>query len=495
MKELFSRPGIAGETGEIISLRNSLANHPDGHEMGLREAYNRLLKPNDGDGFARGCRLPGSVKIDYLAGERELGGVLPEWVPVAGNARLVRDHRTGSTHLVPDYTGETRTVEGILTGSKIAHHDFQFKPWHTYYDWNFIVDVDKQYTYLLGRANLHKNLESGRDNFGKGQFECEWDTAFLPSWAWPQVGDRVWLVGRWICDCGHPDENYKHRTEIHPPKAVACFRSEAMNFTGNKGPTRANNAVLYIAQRGGYWDQPINNQDYVFDLYLPPKPYAEAVPKWNVASKTGSLPVQPRITPYPADNPRALRVVIPLKNVSPHPEEYGAIISAGWSDPRDTESKKIKRLRVTVEKIFMDANLDPHGKDEWYVYVGINGRWNVWKSLNGDSTTLNYSVDLDLHPDDKVHITACGFEADEIHDLMGKSIGLTWAEIVDHSQAKNNAEKIRSGFLSLGLSLDPNIDNEPISTFSKIHSPGALSSVTAATKDKDYRLRYRIEER
>ena len=61
--------------------------------------------------------------------------------------------------------------------------------------------------------------------------------------------------------------------------------------------------------------------------------------------------------------------------------------------------------------------------DEWYVYVGVNGRWNVWKSLSGASHRLNYSVDLALHPSDHIHITACGFEADEIDNLMGHDIG------------------------------------------------------------------------
>lgn len=55
VKELFGRQGISGE---VISVRNSLANHPDGLKMSLREANERLLTLADGDGFARGCRRP-----------------------------------------------------------------------------------------------------------------------------------------------------------------------------------------------------------------------------------------------------------------------------------------------------------------------------------------------------------------------------------------------------------------------------------------------------
>ncbi len=409
-------------------------------------------------------------------------------MPVSGNTVLVRDQRTDQFILRPDYAGETPTVEGIVTKSKVASNDFPFQPWHTYYDWNFHVRFDKQYKYLYSPANKNDDIE------------CEWDTAFLPRWAWPQVGQRVWIVGRWIYDCGHP-ENNQHRSELHPPKAVASFRTEAVKFRENRGLTRANNAILYIGQNGGYWRQPINDQDYAFDLYLPPKPYREAVPVWKVASQTGSLPVQPQITPYPAGNPRVLRVVIPLKGVTPHPREYGAIISGGWSDPRGTESAKIKRLRVTVEKFFRDANLDSYSSDEWYQYVGINGRWRVWQSRGGgDSETLNYSVVLNLHPDDRIHIAACcGFEADPIHDLMGKRIGLSWAEIVasgkDSTQAKNSAKKIRDGFLSLGSDLlgGGGIENDAIRAFSKILPPQARRPDKDPSAEGDYRLQYKIE--
>ncbi len=487
MRDLFSRHGI---NNEVISLRNSLLNHPDGLSIGLREAHRRLTTPLNGNGYARGCRTEDSVKIDYGIGDKKIGGVLPEWVPVSGNTVLVSDHRTDpiTFSLRPDYAGETLTVEGILTKSKVASSDFPFQPWHSYYDWNFHVRFDPQYKYLYSPANHNDNIE------------CEWDTAFLPRWALPQVGQRVWIVGRWIYDCGHP-ENNQHRSELHPPKAVASFRTEAVKFPENRGLTRANNAILYIGRNGGYWHQPINDQDYAFDLYLPPKPYGEAVPVWKVASKTGSLPVQPQITPYPAGNPRVLRVVIPLQGVNPHPNQYGAIISGGWSDPRGTESAKIKRLRVTVEKFFRDANLDSYSSDEWYEYVGINGRWRVWESRGGgDSETLNYSVNLDLHPDDRIHITACGFEADPIHDLMGKRIGLSWAEIVasggDSTQAKNSAKKIRDGFLSLGSDLlgGGGIENDKISTFSIIRRPQATTrSLISYSEERDYRLQYKIE--
>src|SRR4051812_49257890 len=106
MRDLFGRQRIAGE---IISLRRSLANHPDGLNMSLREAHRRLLTLANGDGFSRGCRQPRSLEIDFVIGKYEVGVVIPEWVPIAGKTSVVRDPRTGTTGFLADFAGETRT--------------------------------------------------------------------------------------------------------------------------------------------------------------------------------------------------------------------------------------------------------------------------------------------------------------------------------------------------------------------------------------------------
>ena len=56
VKELFGRQGIVGE---VISVRNSLANHPEGSNMSVREAHGRLLTQADGNGFAAAAAGPG----------------------------------------------------------------------------------------------------------------------------------------------------------------------------------------------------------------------------------------------------------------------------------------------------------------------------------------------------------------------------------------------------------------------------------------------------
>lgn len=456
MRDLFNRQEMVNE---LISLRNSLANHYQGLQFGLREMFNVSSMMASGDGYQCGCNKPSQL----IGGE--LAYAVPQWVAA--------------------HNHDTRTIEGIITESKISPDDFPLKPWHAYYDWCMKVRVDHQYRYLHSDSNVNAHGDV---------IECEWDSAFLPSWAWPQDGARVWMVGRWIYDCGHPHPQYGHKTEIHPPKALVWFRTEAVTFAGNGGPTRANNAVVYIGQNGGYWCQSINDQDYAFDLYLPPKPYDEAVPLWHITPMTPVVPVQPVITPYPVDAPRVLRVIIPLKGVIPHPEEYGAIIAGGWSDPRGTESAAIQPVRVRITKIYMDGDYDL-GPDEWHVYIGVNGRWNVWKDLSGWSQDLDFAVDLDLHPTDRIQITASGFEADMIHDYMGNTSGYSWDYISNPHLTKEQREAIEDGvFWQLSGSF--NDRNDQIGYFSQIHDPNDRSSFTrAAISPSDYRLSYSIEDR
>jgi hypothetical protein len=448
VRHLLQRPG---SSNEFLSVAHSLDNHVEGRSIGMRQAFARFLAPCSGDGYAQGCHRP----TQFVGGE--LAHVVPSWVPVE--------------------TPDIRTVEGIVTMGAIARTDFALKPWHHYYDWCFHIGVDPQYTYLLSKSQ--------RD------LECEWDTAFLPSWAWPQRGDRIWAVGRWIYDCGHPGAN-GHRTELHPPKAVASFRNEAVHFDGNEGPTRARVATVYIGRNGGYWRQPIDDQDYAFDLELPPRPHPEAVPKWRVESKTGTLPVQPHITALPSYAPKVLRVVIPLRGAEPHSEVYGALIAGGWSDPEQTEARKVRRVRVTVEKIFMDGDYDEFG-DEWYVYVGINGRWEVWKSIGGSSKSLNYSVVLGLHQEDSIQISACGFEADLVHDYMGDDSGYSWPQISDRSLTTAQREAIEDRiFWQLSGSFRD--ENDAIGHFFVVHEASVRGKFTLPSDKRDFRLSYTLAE-
>lgn len=182
------------------------------------------------------------------------------------------------------------------------------------------------------------------------EMEVEWENASLmdegegfqriwgavPEFVWPGAGDRVWVSGRWIFDCGHPGvpkaaaikDFVKYGTEIHPPRALATIRINhpaldsfprprvsAPNFPGpqsflpvtgepvtlppdvpNSGPTgvAVTEADIFVSGNGGGANDlcmilalddddcklghsktviPVNSQNYVFDIYPPATDY------------------------------------------------------------------------------------------------------------------------------------------------------------------------------------------------------------------------------
>ena len=144
----------------------------------------------------------------------------------------------------------------------------------------------------------------------------------LPTFAWASVGDRVWVAGRWIFDCGHPGSGDPARvqfsTEIHPPRVMVVFRLnhrvallktglESDRITGESAPSTwlpitggatalpITEADIFVSGNGGGANDicnlinrhisittssvddctsspvviPVNDRNYVFDVYPP----------------------------------------------------------------------------------------------------------------------------------------------------------------------------------------------------------------------------------
>jgi len=181
-----------------------------------------------------------------------------------------------------------------------------------------------------GTRCLHTDMEVEWDNASlmdeKEGFQRIWGS--VPEFAWPAVGDRVWVQGRWIFDCGHPSSSsrdfVKFSTELHPPHALVTYRLNhpaldsfprprvsAPNFPGhqsylpvtgepvilppdapNTGPTNIplTEADIYVSGLGGEANDdcsllgvpcpgntgpfvPVNDRNYFFDIYPPGTDY------------------------------------------------------------------------------------------------------------------------------------------------------------------------------------------------------------------------------
>jgi uncharacterized protein (TIGR03437 family) len=153
------------------------------------------------------------------------------------------------------------SVAGTGSGgaNQAARISFEDDPLQHYaHDTNFYLLPDPPYLWTVGTANYYA---SGEDDSGValGRIEVEWEalnngntTTYesgqigLPAWATASAGDRMYVVGRWVLDAGHPELG--DRTEIHPPRLVASMR--ARPSVSGSGATAAQ-VDVYVSSHGG----------------------------------------------------------------------------------------------------------------------------------------------------------------------------------------------------------------------------------------------------
>jgi autotransporter-associated beta strand protein len=137
---------------------------------------------------------------------------------------------------------------------------------HFGHDMNVDLVPDADYAWVLADANFFTEVDNpGKSN--EGRIECEWETLNngfpfygsyghgtngFPVWAMATPGDRVYMVGRWVLDNGHPGTG--DRTEIHPPRLMATMRKRNIVIPFNGGSnnvTRASQVDIYVSGNGG----------------------------------------------------------------------------------------------------------------------------------------------------------------------------------------------------------------------------------------------------
>lgn len=117
---------------------------------------------------------------------------------------------------------------------------------------------DPQYRWTMGTANYYGN-EEDKGGVALGRIKLEWETLNdgspakygtgrigLPTWATPTAGDRMYVLGRWVLDAGHPEVG--DRTEIHPPRLVAVMRQRP---TASTSMVAASQVDIYVSGHGG----------------------------------------------------------------------------------------------------------------------------------------------------------------------------------------------------------------------------------------------------
>ena len=324
----------------------------------------------------------------------------PTWVYVGD-----RDAPAGGPPPPPQWVkGTVNAANDAFLGSHPSGSDDPVS--HDAYDFNINILPDPAYASLLGTGN---DPGAGEE---AGRLHIERETAALPSFVWPDPGDRIAVLGSFVWDCGHwiPDGE---RTELHPFRTLWIQRRYSP-----RSPTGEAEADLYISTEAtpagviadcGHkakgdrvafkaclltqprW-QDVSG-DYSFTLPAPPRP-------------KGSGPLQARVVdlggPAPTVTVAGTTATVTLHlAVAPGQKlELDKEIFLGWTHQSAATLPQHLRLRFRslLVRRAMDPGCLPHqagcvskestldgqistSPGEWNVYWDVAGIWGTWDPI------------------------------------------------------------------------------------------------------------------
>jgi hypothetical protein len=432
-------------TGKAVNLRLPLVEDRCDLKLPIvgKQAFSSCtIKESEVKGMALTYqKMETILRRSLLAGSLILTGCLSQKVeaqpvftftppPIPGGTATTRGCRTGGPFGIkkidPSWVSvepsdAPRIAEGVVRESHTATNDNP--AFHTSHDWNADLFLDPSFNGLNSNGN---KIEGG-----ERLMEIEWETAFFPPRFWPAPGDRAWILGRWIFDCGHPEPAY--RSEIHPPKAVAFTRLEPIIFPGDVMPSQSNLTYMYLNGRGGYYKKPVVGTNYELDVPLPPKPSRFSRLRTAVLSLPFGGP-SPTLTPLPTANPTRLHVNYPLLSVSDpdNTGQFGAVIATAWDNGISSvfNQPNYRLLRVTFDSIKINEDHDSilSGTGEWRLWVRAGGEWFEVTGLgdvdDGDTVQIGKSIELIVPDDGKLEIQTSGWEDDCDSRFRGNDSGI-----------------------------------------------------------------------
>src|SRR6266849_5045387 len=241
------RPGFyavratGGATGLVIA----------GHGINLCPATKVGDSININWGMLRGGR-------DGFLGDHSPERTDPEWISVWD------EKPAGVYATIAETDGNNQAnTDGNNQPAFISHEDWPGG--HYAHDVNQMLVPDPEYRWVLTTANFYGSSNA----VNRGRTEFEWEAQShgndngsvlygygtpnrgMPLWVMGTAGDRVYTVGRWALDNGHPDNG--DRAELHPARLLATMRKRntAVPLNSLGCMTRASQVDIYVSGHGG----------------------------------------------------------------------------------------------------------------------------------------------------------------------------------------------------------------------------------------------------
>ena len=319
---------------------------------------------------------------------------IPTWV-------YVGDHDAPATGPPPPQ----RRLEGVVSSRyfpQLASHPTEedLPTVHRAYDFNFNVLPDRAYRRLLGGDPAARTGNFEGKGTSTGRVHVEREQSALPSFAWPEPGDRVAIVGSWIWDCGHWLPGGE-RTEIHSYRALWVVRSGVgegdlvvsndKTYAGVEADC-AHEAKLVIPlfqsclRSESRWADIRGSYRFRLPLKLPRRPVNVVV--LDAGSSGGGARVRTAVRGNGVD------VTVTVTGNPTRRLVVAKRVLASW--PRE---RRAEHLRVRFVRLLVRRAMDPgcpngrpscgskettHGEQdskppgEWNVYLDVAGHWTTW---------------------------------------------------------------------------------------------------------------------
>jgi hypothetical protein len=332
-------------------------------------------------------------------------------------------------------------VTGYVRFSHVAADDYPGD--HQWHDFNYYVAYDPPFQYLNSDTN-YQNRNSFLDcidpipqacqsvyaessRYGERLMEIEWDMTYFPERFWPQVGDRVWMFGRYIWDCGHPKG---YHNEIHPPTAVAFTRPETNSDLLQRATGPVDKTYVYVHGKSGisclfddYLDTSVATRNYNFTIPLPPAP-ATGTPFAEVVELPYGGPA-PSVRISPDKTEVLVEYPLSLGDRSPN-RRFGAVIASGWRNA--TPAISYRNLEVKIQKLRIRKHHGVFCQTDWHLWLNVNGNWsklqNSFGLLDGTDIKINKTFNISVPDNDRsrLFIQISGWVAN-IDQLFGSRLG------------------------------------------------------------------------
>jgi hypothetical protein len=347
-------------------------------------------------------------------------------------------------------------LHGDVVQGHVTTEDFNAN--HNAIDYNWFVYPDRTYRTLLAAAN---NVTG--DQVEHGRIEVEWEKSLLPnfpggipSWAGPTQGDRVYVVGNWVVDCGH-GLTTGYRSEIHPPQVLVTYRNAALTPFNQSGVRRgvshdgewATRADIFASNYGGLAIRSeglgtdkvdiVSSRDYTFLVLAPSMPSPDAKLMMEVQQR--DLPpgaVAGDVTFEKLPDGTGYRGTIHFAGAADKLREVGETVYVYWKGGPAWWKPKTHSFTVTIQLIHL--NDAPGGTFSAFGYA--NEQYS--SLIRGTTTPLGVAYDSEAAAGDEY----CGAGGDKCKvPLQGNVLTVT---VVDgqplHVQVRGTAPH----YISLG---------------------------------------------